>query len=408
MGAGQVGTDGRVEIVHVERPTQCACGEPLRAGERAGLLPAEPSPVCLWCLADVQAGRPRPRRRHSVTEWPEQLALTSPGPSGAFAADHARDDWSAAPAHLQVIDGRASHRSSRRRRMARGGRPRTVVSLLLTAAIVGGALWGIPQLMGADRSSLPISGITWGTNGIDYSQPHPVVPGSVQGIRAMWPPVPVDARDEPLGRPPLSRSASTDYVFMQRTGGPTSAPVAWDPCRPIHIVVNSADAPPEADRLLAEGASEISRATGLQFVVEGPTDEPPSENRPAINGARYGNRWSPVLLAWTNPTVVPRLAGDVAGLGGPDGATYAKSVDQHWVSGLVYLDGPTFRAIMRRPDGWAQARAIVMHELGHLVGLTHVTNQHELMAARNDGRTTFGDGDLEGLRQLGVGRCFTS
>lgn len=291
--------------------------------------------------------------------------------------------------------------------MASGGRPRTVVSLLLTAVIVTGALWGLPKVMGTDVASPTISGITWGTNGIDFSQPPQVVPGSVDGVRALWPPVPVDAKDEPLGRPPQSESSSTDYVFMQRTGGPKSAPVTWDPCRPIHLVVNGADAPPDADRLLAEAASEVSRATGLQFVVEGPSDEVPSSDRDAMNSARYGNRWSPVLLAWTNPSVVPELKGDIAGIGGPDGATYARSVDQHWVSGLVYLDGPTFRSVLTRSDGWAQARAIVMHELGHLVGLTHVANKHELMAGRNDGRTTFGDGDLEGLRQLGVGRCFT-
>ncbi|MEP6854377.1 MAG: peptidase, partial [Pedococcus sp.] len=61
----------------------------------------------------------------------------------------------------------------------------------------------------------------------------------------------------------------------------------------------------------------------------------------------------------------------------------------------------------QRSDGWAQARAIVMHELSHLVGLTHVMKDDEIMFAENNGRTTFGDGDLEGLRRLGVGRCFT-
>ncbi|MEO5982298.1 MAG: matrixin family metalloprotease [Pedococcus sp.] len=291
--------------------------------------------------------------------------------------------------------------------MARGRRPRTVVSLLLTVVIVAGALWAVPRVLGDDRSPSQITGITWGTNGIDFAQPAPVVPGSVEGIRAMWPPVPVDAKDEPLGRPPLSQSASTDYVFMSHTGGPTSAPVAWDPCRPIHIVVNSADAPADADRLLAEAASEVSRATGLQFVVEGQTDEVPSAGRQPIDGKRYGNRWSPVLLAWTNPSVVPELAGNVAGIGGPRGATYAQSVDQHWVSGVVFLRGPTFASILTRSNGWSQARAIVMHELGHLIGLNHVEKRSELMYSDNVGKHAFGDGDLEGLRRLGTGRCFT-
>jgi len=48
-----------------------------------------------------------------------------------------------------------------------------------------------------------------------------------------------------------------------------------------------------------------------------------------------------------------------------------------------------------------------MHELSHMVGLTHVQKRDELMYSDNVGRTTFGEGDLEGLRRLGVGRCFT-
>ena len=403
-----MGTDGLVEMIHVERPTQCACGEPLRAGERAGRLAPDPAPVCLWCLADVQAGRPRPRRRRYTTEWPEQLALVSPGASGAFASDAASPEGRSSHAvHLYPIDGGRKGRSRSKRRMAPSGRPRTVVSLVLTAVIVTGALWGIPRAMGDGSPAVPITGITWGTNGIDFANPAPIVPGSVEGIRAMWPPVPADAKAEPLGRPPLSRSSSTDYVFMQHMSGPTSPPVAWDPCRPIHLVVNAAEAPANADRLLAEAASEVSRASGLQFVIEGPTDEVPSSDREPMDRKRYGNRWSPALVAWTNPSIVPELAGRVAGIGGPRAATYARSVDQHWVSGLVYLDGPAFHSILARPDGWAQGRAIVMHELAHMIGLTHVEKRSELMYSGNVAKEEFGDGDLEGLRRLGIGRCFT-
>ena len=63
--------------------------------------------------------------------------------------------------------------------------------------------------------------------------------------------------------------------------------------------------------------------------------------------------------------------------------------------------------VLRRPNkGRAQARAIVMHELAHLVGLTHVEAPTELMNASNDsGILDFGAGDREGLRQLGMGRC---
>lgn len=66
------------------------------------------------------------------------------------------------------------------------------------------------------------------------------------------------------------------------------------------------------------------------------------------------------------------------------------------------------RRDLQRPDGWAHARAIAMHELGHLVGLAQVNVNTELMYPENIAQRTFGPGDREGLRQLGLGRCFTS
>lgn len=89
-------------------------------------------------------------------------------------------------------------------------------------------------------------------------------------------------------------------------------------------------------------------------------------------------------------------------------APYRTEDQMHWVSGSVLLDGPTFRDILQRPGGYNDARAIVMHELAHLVGLTHVRDDGELMNDDNNGRTTFGPGDKEGLRRLGGGPCFSS
>lgn len=61
---------------------------------------------------------------------------------------------------------------------------------------------------------------------------------------------------------------------------------------------------------------------------------------------------------------------------------------------------------MCRSNSWAQGPAIVMHELGHMVGLAHVDSQAELMAGDNhSGITDFGPGDPAGLGKLGAGPC---
>lgn len=206
---------------------------------------------------------------------------------------------------------------------------------------------------------------------------------------------------DPLGKPAPAPSGEGGYRF---TTSHLGVPVAYDPCRPVHIVVNHATAPPGADLLLQEAISRVSRATGLVFLIDGPTDERPSSYRQLPGGLHLGRNWPPVLVSWTTPAAIPELAGPVAGLGGSTARTDSMGLTRY-VTGAVNLDGPDIAEILRRPNGWPQARAILMHELGHLVGLAHIDDPHQLMSPQSTGQTRFGDGDLRGLHKLGSGRC---
>ena len=53
-----------------------------------------------------------------------------------------------------------------------------------------------------------------------------------------------------------------------------------------------------------------------------------------------------------------------------------------------------------------QQGPVILHELGHLMGLGHVKTVGELMHPSGGGTVDLGPGDLEGLRQLGAsGGC---
>lgn len=115
-------------------------------------------------------------------------------------------------------------------------------------------------------------------------------------------------------------------------------------------------------------------------------------------------RHDPVVVAWTTPGEVTAPAGHVAGTAGSASVRTSELAAQY-VTGGVALDAPDLAAIHQRPDGAGEVRAIVMHELGHLVGLDHVDDPGELMHRQNVGQLAFGPGDREGLAALGSGSC---
>ncbi len=210
-----------------------------------------------------------------------------------------------------------------------------------------------------------------------------------------------EAAPAPLGRPGAAPGTGSHAFTEHQADGVT--PVAYDPCRPVHYVVAAEGAPPDADRLVAEAVARVSAATGLQFVADGTTDETWSDHRPAYQPDRYGDRWAPVLVSWATPEQVPALDGPVAGLGG----SRAHSAGGPWVyvTGAVTLDADWTSGTLPTPWGRDAVRAVLVHELGHVLGLDHVDDPGELMSPTNEGRVDLGPGDLTGLARLGRGVC---
>jgi hypothetical protein len=206
-------------------------------------------------------------------------------------------------------------------------------------------------------------------------------------------------------RPSAHDAAKAPFVFARVT--PTGRPVTYDPCRPIHYVVNPAGMPSGGMELIHDAIRRISAASGLTFTEDGVTQEGPARaQRRLVQPERYGQRWAPVLIAWVDQAEYPLVEGKVAGVGGsffadPDGPESAR-----YVTGQIALDREDLSPVLADSDGYAVARAVVMHELGHVVGLGHVSDPGELMAAVNSGQTELGAGDLQGLAKAGQGKCW--
>lgn len=217
------------------------------------------------------------------------------------------------------------------------------------------------------------------------------------------PPAGVDAGTSRLLPVPEPPSGDGGYTFALTQPG-SDDPVRWDPCRPIHYVVRPGEAGEAGIELVRDAVAQISEASGLQFVDDGVTDEEPVDDRDVHQPDRYGDRWAPVLVAWSSPDEEPRLEGDTAGLGG--GHPMADTTQRlTYVSGTVWLDTPALQPWRGSAGRRALLRATVVHELAHVLGAGHVDDPTQLMHAESTGQTRLGDGDRRGLAILGQGEC---
>lgn len=307
----------------------------------------------------------------------DRLDLTNPDPEqvlwpGGRSSRHDPRAWEPGR-HRAVQTGPRSHRHRS-------------TSLTIVVALVVGGYYGAPHA-GEWTNRLLAARPDSGT-------PHPSS-GSGSDARVLPPVLITDI-------PSSSRYA---LIATQPDG---SGPVTFDPCRSIHFVVR--DRPGAGARghaAITAAVAEVSKATGLDFVDDGASHETPSTDRALYQPDRYGDRWAPVLIAWSDPTEQPQLSGNTAGLGGgrPIRDTHGHLT---YVSGTIWLDTADLTPGLASPQGAANVQAVVMHEIGHVLGADHVHDPRELMAAENSGQTGFGVGDRFALSVLGNGQCVPS
>ncbi len=216
------------------------------------------------------------------------------------------------------------------------------------------------------------------------------------------PPPGFEEQDQPLGQPEKPAIASDAYNFLATNSD--GSPVGYSPCRPLHYVVNADLAPEGAEKLVDDSIATISEATGIVFIYDGPTDEAPSPSRPPYQKDAYGDRWAPLLIAWTTPEQAPRLEGSVVGTGGSTHFSFDDG-PRSFVTGSLELDAPQIAQDITRADGAAYAKAVILHELAHVMGLDHVQDPAQLMYPEIVTPDGFAAGDLNGLYELGQVPC---
>ena len=196
---------------------------------------------------------------------------------------------------------------------------------------------------------------------------------------------------------PAARSAS--FAFSTLLDG---KPVRWDPCAPIRWTSNTAQAPAGGLAVLQESVDRIAQLTGTTWQYVGPSATTPST---AYLPKQAQAEYPPVLLGWTDGASSDLLAGQARtvlgmtrtawfGIQRPDGSKVAAIR-----SAVVALDR-TDTLPLRGATSW---KALVLHELGHVMGLAHVEDRSQLMAAVLPPSADVQAGDVAGLARVGSG-----
>ena len=191
-----------------------------------------------------------------------------------------------------------------------------------------------------------------------------------------------------------------DAWTLLETGRPGTA-FRWNPCTTVRYRTHLGAAPAAMTGDVTEAVHRLAVATGLRFVDMGATDYSGTFADPDQHG--WPND-ADLLITVVDEAAAPALAGSTVG--------YAKIAHASWTTTDARIDRAEVvlerQFIATAPTGFGTTQAgsaeLLLHELGHAVGLGHTSVAGQVMfpTLGSGVPPQYQNGDINGLARVGA------